>query len=85
MWRIAAFHRSVGATASPHRISHYTATLNSTVHQLHSHELGMCTGLLCLYGTTLLIFMIENAPYLEITTLMTYVDPTLGNMANVNK
>ena len=35
-------------------------------------------GLLCLNGTTLLVFMIENTPYLDITILMKSVVPTLG-------
>ena len=44
-------------------------------------------GLLCLNGTTLLVFMIENTPYLDITILMESVVPTLGYrpMENANK
>ena len=42
-------------------------------------------GLLCLNGTTLLFFMIENTPYLDITILMKSVVSTLGNMENADK
>ena len=42
-------------------------------------------GLLCLNGTTLLVFMIENTPYLDITILMKSVVSTLGNMENADK
>ena len=43
-------------------------------------------GLLCLNGTTLLLFlMIEKTPYLDITILMKSVVSTLGNMENADK
>ena len=44
-------------------------------------------GLLCLNGTTLLVFVIENTPYLDITILMKSVVVTLGYkpMENTNK